>query len=535
MKKITLLIVITIGLLACGGGGDSSESSNTAPTYTLDLGFQRVTTTIPYPFIVTARVLENGQPKTGLANTINITLGRGSRGPVTETSPGNYQFMVNPTQTGEHSVAVSYQNVSITRTPLVFESVHPDWGQPMAVEGLVNTDGYEDGLTVTPNGDYLFVQYGPIYFSGMHLFPLARANGGCGGDRLVPTRCTHPWIDETKGPYTAPERPGFFGGRFSGTTQLHNANSWGIGIEGAPIFAPSTMFYGFKRQPDGSYAEPFWVAFEDENDAIINPYGMSFIINTDGSLTMTFTFNDPTDPDLVDINSDGSVLVESGFDVYTSNFMPGQNHTLGTFVYSGTPGTPPVRGSSLNSTLVDFGKTGTNGINGTQGNSHIYQSGGVIQSIWTDDEYDSDSDKGDISAYVLTSGSFPAGTWDKSILPTPVNQPLPSDESQPFFTGNELFYTHSSTSELPEVFYSKYTGAHSSVAFETPGNWTAPVKILGIGSVDSVGKILAAGEPTIAVINNEQYLYFIYGYIRGYDSVSGLWDVNMQAGYVKKN
>ena len=35
------------------------------------------------------------------------------------------------------------------------------------------------------------------------------------------------------------------------------------------------MFYGIKRQPDGSYAEPFYVAFDDANDA---KWGSSSIV-----------------------------------------------------------------------------------------------------------------------------------------------------------------------------------------------------------------------------------------------------------------
>ena len=227
-------------------------------------------------------------------------------------------------------------------------------------------------------------------------------------------------------------------------------------------------------------------------------------------------------------------MVESGTDVYTTTFFPGQDHSLGMFVYSGTPGTPPVRGSSFNSTVVNLGKTGTNGMYGTQGNSHLHEVGGIVQSVWTDDEYDGDSDTDEIAAYVLTSGSFPNGSWDKALLPAPINQPSPSREFQPFFTGTELFYTHASDTVNPEIFKSVFTGPHSKSGIETSSNWSTPQKIIGIGS-SGLGTLAAAGEPTIATINGNQYLYFTYGYVRGYDGTSGLADINMQAGYIKKN
>ncbi len=31
----------------------------------------------------------------------------------------------------------------------------------------MNDEGYEDGVTITPDGEYLFVQYGPVYLAGV--------------------------------------------------------------------------------------------------------------------------------------------------------------------------------------------------------------------------------------------------------------------------------------------------------------------------------------------------------------------------------
>ncbi|WP_455375589.1 hypothetical protein, partial [Kaarinaea lacus] len=157
-------IIFTVYLLTLFVGCSSGDSSNnSSPSYSITLEFERVATASPNPFIVNVTVLENGALKSGVASDLTIVLGKGTRNAVSEVSPGLYQFTVTPIQTGEHEVTVNYATTSITRTPLVVDGVHADWGQPESVPGLVNTAGYEDGVTITPDGEYLFVQYGPIY------------------------------------------------------------------------------------------------------------------------------------------------------------------------------------------------------------------------------------------------------------------------------------------------------------------------------------------------------------------------------------
>ncbi len=543
MKNLMKFLIFSCFLFQLGCQPKEEETSATnqtpsTPNYSISLDFTRIPNAGLDPFRVTATILKDNSATSGL-NPV-VSLSKGTRGAITDNGDGTYSFTVTPTQTGEHEVTVSYSNSSITRTPLVLYDVHSSWGQPMAVPGLVNTEGYEDGVTVTSDGEYVFVQTGPFHSSGVFVMQAARANSGCGGatKRLDPTRCEHPWINQTIGPYTAPERPGFFDGRFSGTTLLHNAHSWGVGIDQAPNFAISTMFYGFKRQSDGTYKEPFYLAFNDDNDGIIGPFGLSFMLNGDGTAKTLFTFNDPTDPDMVDLDNNGTDDVESYFDVYQTDIVLGQNHNLGDFVYSGTPGTHPVRGSTFNSTLVNFGKIGINGIAGTQGNSHLYYTGSTIHSIWTDDEYDSGGDHGEIAVYTLDFGTIDSGTWTKVMLPTNVNVPGNSNEIQPYFTGSGLYFTRSGVSN-PEVYYSAFSGSHTQAQLANNTYWATPEKILAQDPSGLVGSIAAIGEPTIATINGEEYLYFVYVVVRAYDTAkpmgTGLPDLNFQAGFIKKN
>jgi len=537
--KYLIIVVSLLLLLACSKKDAQPIDEQLPAADSISLEFHRISSAGLDPIQVIATISQNGVPSSGLSPSVTLT--KGSISSITDNNDGSYTFIITPTETGEYPVTVSYANASITRTPLVLMEVHVDWDQPMSVPGYVNTEGYEDGVTITPDGEYLFVQTGPQYFSGLFVMLASRANGGCGGalSRLIPDRCNHPWIDNTIGPYTAPERPDFFDGRYSGTTILHNANSWGVGIEDAPNYPISTMFYGFKRQLDGTFKEPFYVAFNDVNDALIGPFGLSFMMNGDGTATTLFTFNDPTDPDMVDFDNDGMDDGESFFDVYQTTITLGQNNNLGDFVFSGVTGTLPVRGSSFNSTLVNFGKTGLDGIAGTQGNSHLYAPGGVVKSIWIDDEFDDIGvgDSRDISVHILTSGNLNNGTWIKVTLPSNINGAEPNHEIQPFFDGNGLYFALTIKDvRNHEIYYSAYSGTHDQAGYSNNANWATPIRILEIDTaVTTLGAIISMGEPTIGVYNGETYLYFVYAYVRAMDPIGpNLVDVNLQAGFIKK-
>ncbi len=530
MKHLFTALSILL-FVSCSSGSGSGDSS--APVWSIEMDFFRIENAAGLdPFVVNLTILRDGTPTAGLKPT--TTLQRGTASTVTDQGDGRYFFQVTPTQTGEHEVTVAYGNASITRTPLVLKSVHADWNQPMAVPGLVNTAGYEDGVTITPDGQYLFVQTGPQHFSAIFVYLEARINGGCGGDRLLPTVCRHAWLDTLPGPYTAPERPGFFDGRFSSTDFLHNANAWGIGIDQAPVFAYATMFYGFKKQPDGRFTEPFYIAFDDLNDAIANPFGMSFRMNSNGSATMVFAHNDGDASGFYDHdNNVATPEVDSGFDIYTLDITPGQNTNLGTYTI-GAIGQPPVRDPAFfPSEMIDLGKAGTDGIYGTQGNPHLYVlNDGSVHSIWTDDEYDvgdnpgDDSDAGFISVYTLSAGTFPNGTWEKTVLPGIIN--AASMQRQPSFNGKGLYFTQD-----VNVVYSTFNGNDTAADYADNTKWETPVMLLEKDQGDTpLGKIIAIGEPTVTSDNNS--LYFVYGYVRSVDPATGIADINMQAGFVER-
>ena len=460
-----------------------------------------------------------------------ITVAHGEISPVEGGEGGRYAATVTPDRTGELHFTVRAGEAVFERAALVLPEVAEGWGQPMMVSGLVNTEGYEDGVTVSPDDAYLFVQTGPMYFSGLLLFQFPRAQGGCGGDRLSPTRCDHPWVNQTIGSYGPPARPGFYDGRIGDDgSLLHNSNLYQVPNEVSPILAPITMFYGFARQPDGTFAEPFILSFEDANDAIVNPFGMSFQPHRDNTATMLFALNDPAgETPGVDLDGDGTADVPSGFDVFTTEVSLGADHALGRYV----PGPNPleIERADFPPQLVELGAAGTEGRFGTQGNPHLYYDEGGIRSVWTDDEYDTDPespaavDHGDLSVYVL-DGVWPEGPFTKVVLPDPIS--TEAEEIQPFFDGERLVYTRET-----EIWLSRYSGPHTAAGYSDGASWGAPTPILRKDTAQSDGAVIAIGEPTMSVdAEGVRRLYFVYGAIRGFDPISGFPDINMQAGYV---
>lgn len=529
-RPILTSLLVVLGLTACSGEDDPPPPPG---EIRLALDFRRDDGPGLDPFTVFVSVTRGNDPLPG--QTLEVTVDRGTATAVVDRGDGTYDFQVTPAGTGEHPLTVGLGDVEVSRTALVLEDVHAGWEQPLAVPGLVNTAGYEDGVTVTPDGEYVFVQTGPFHWSGIIVFLTPRDQGGAGGNRLVPTEFHHPWIDDLIGPYVAPERPGFFDGRFSGNRCLHNAASWGVGVNQAPNFAISTMIYGFKRQGDGTFAEPFHIAFEDENDALVTPYGLGIKMNGDGTARVVFSLDMPSDLDeaQVDVNGDGfggADDVPSGIDLYTGEIDLDQDNILGHFTPSGTPGTPPRKDTPFSAVPVALGNTGTDGVYGTQGNVGYYESGTTIL-LFTDDEYDTGGDRGEIAVYVLESGTFPGGVWSKTILPSDVN--TADEEIQPFFTGDGMYFTRLSG---PEVWHAPYTGPLTAAGFADNANWGTPSKLLSRSASYTLGSCVAIGEPTACTWQGDDYLYFVYAVVRAIDdsAATTFYDLDFNAGFVRK-
>lgn len=523
MKRRGLLVaatvVVTFMATACsspvgddGSGDGGSGGDGGGQQASLSLEFERIDSAGLDPFQVTAFLTEDGSPAAGRSLGVNVP--RGSVSVVTDKGDGSYTFTVTPSATGKYPVTVSYGGATVRRDGLVLTEVLPGAGQPLLVPGMVNTDGYEDGITITPDGEYLFIQYGPLYFSGLLYLSTICADAGWSMYNLenCPGKPDSSWVFGTRGPYNAPLRPGFPTGSISNGTLSHIDLEIAGVANGVALFP--TVFYGFKRQSDGTFTQPFKVAFNDSKGAN-GPFGLSFQMTGPDSARFVVAWNNYFDGLPGVATADGS---NDKPDIYHGTITLGQDTNLGDVSYAGG------FFSAIDPAILPVGFTTHAGV---QGNPHLYyDSSDEVQSIWVDDEQDSY----DITVYVLTSGSFPDGTWQPVTLPAKINTAVGEDNhvSQPFFTGSRLYLNRGT-----RVVYHEFTGSHDAAGYENDANWGDEVVVLASTAGAAVDGIFGVGEPTIAQREGKTWLYFAYVETRGAGTGAGRYDFKIGAAFVE--
>jgi len=496
LQKYGYIFSLFFLLCACTGNPDSNAGGT--GNISISLNFTRVDQAGLDPFKVTATVAAGANPVTGAS--LSLTVPKGTVSFVIDKGNGSYEFTVTPTATGIYPVTVSYGGAAIRRDALVLNQYETGTGQPLLVPGLVNTDGYEDGITITPDGEYLFIQYGPVYFSGIAYYmsicadPVNYSLYNLFGST---TKDDSNWVFNTIGPYNTPSRPNFPVGAISGGKLTHLNIVIPGTVNGIVLFP--TVFYGFKRQSDGTFAQPFKVAFNDSKGAN-GPFGLSFHM---------------TGPDTADFvlawdNYFNHLLNGDKPDIYYGTITMNQDTNLGEVAYTGDlfqSITPNITPFSFNSSY-----------SGVKGNPHLYYDGtGTVKSIWTDDEQVTH----DITVYVLT-GAYPNGTWSQVTLPSKIN--TAASESQPFFTGTRLYLNRDVS-----IVYHQYLGG----AYDQDSSWGPEVVVLKSDGSTSIGGIFGVGEPTIAVYKGKTYLYFVYVETRSTDAVTSRNDYDLGAAFVE--
>lgn len=502
--KILPLVFLPF-LLSCS----SSKSSTPTSTTTLSLAMTRLPQAGLDPFQVEVTVKVNSVAKAGL--TLGLTVSKGTVSAITDQNNGTYTFTVTPSATGIYPVVVTVNGVSITRKAVVLDSYATGVGQPMTIPGdYVNTEGYEDGVTITPDGSYLFVQYGPIYFSGLFNIQTICSSGSytLGYDlNTCDGRTNSDLVFSTIGPYNNYQRPNFQSQAISNGKVRHLPGVIMAG-DANGLMAPPTMFYGFKRQSDGTFAEPFTLAFDDPKGTS-GPFGLSFKMNGDGTGLFAVAWNNYFDN-----------LGDERADIYSGTITFGQNTSLGSVVY----------GSAFSGDMYDSITPTISPVNfpshvGTQGNPHLYyDSNGIINSIWTDDEDVSY----DLSVYRLTSGTFPTGTWVKDTLPSTIN--TVAQEDQPFFTGDKLIFSRDGN-----IVYHSYqpTNGICGNTFTQNDCWGPEVILVGANGNSTASQIFAVGEPTVANYDGKKYLYFVFVESRSVQNFPGIVDYNTDPAFVE--
>lgn len=498
-KAKLIPFVSALFLLSCSGNSNTASAPSTN-VYTISLSFTRINSGSPNPFQVLATLTKDGTPLAG--QTLTKTVPQGTSSGITDNGDGSYSFTVTPTTTGSYPVTVSFASQSTTRTAVVLDSYGTGVGQPMAVPGdYVNTMGYEDGATITPDGEYLFIQYGPFYFSGIANFATICSSGSYTSGYDLNTcsgRTNSSLVFNTVGPFNNSLRPLFPIGGISGSTLLHLPSLVLAGTANGIVGFP-TVFYGFKRQSDGTFAEPFKVSFNDER-GLNGPFGLSFKMNGGTSADFVVAWNNYFND-----------LGDGGADIYTGSLTLGQDKNLGDVSYSGEAY------ASITPTVSPVNLTPQTG---QKGNPSLYYDNTGVKSIFTDDEVTSH----DLSAYRLTSGNMTSGTWVRDTLPSGIN--TGADERQPTFTGTELIFTRDST--IVSHAYQPTNGACAS-GYTHANCWGSANTLLSANGHTAVGEIGFIGEPTVATIGGQKILYFVYVQARANSNITGIvdWDINV--------
>lgn len=215
--------------------------------------------------------------------SLSIAISAGDAGASTalDLGDGGYRALVTPPfASGELPITATANGTSVSRTAVVLPFIDPRWKQPELVPGLVNTDGTEDSPTISPDGEWLIVgTYSPT--------DLLCCLGLCG--EVADGRSA--FCQTALGPYSAPARPDLPGAnrvtspshirQVAPSICLDNPDGGEVVLplsDGgtAVIMNPPVAAYGFKRQPDGTFTQPFAIAYD--NDGFIQaPFCFSFL------------------------------------------------------------------------------------------------------------------------------------------------------------------------------------------------------------------------------------------------------------------
>ena len=400
---------------------------------------------------------------------VRMTCTRGQISSVTNEGEGVYTASVTPDEagTGEYEVTASIDRrpESVTRTALVLAEVRAHWDQPRKVRGLVNTAGWEDSISITPDGEWLFLVYSPVSISCFWGSPDA---------------CL-----QAVGPWTAPHRPDFIGiERIAPDGTVANT-CLGIPPQDMPWNLPPFTTYGFKRQTDGSFAEPFVIGVPGSGGCIL-PGGLNAYPRADGSAHLLFSWNE--------FDSNGIQFAVAELPALGEFFALGQWE--GVYGLDGR-----VENKQLNVLPIP------DGVVGLGFNVHGFMdSEGSIDHLWFDDEHNS------WNLFVVSlqpGGSYPAGPWSP-----PVSAPIPlltgNEQAMPFFNGQHL-----SIRDQWAIVSARFLGGPGSSPLD-PGLWEPyQVDLAGDpGAATQVGGIFIVAEPTRTdpdlTHDGKEYLYFNY-------------------------
>lgn len=501
----SVLLLIFMLLLGCGGSQSSGEikeprqprdgeaPSDTqeptgSPAPDLHLGFLRNTAPADGSFQAVFWLSGADGSVVDFSSVPVVTASRGDVSSLSARADGKQEVRITPDAvgTGEYPITVSVivagEEKSVSRTAIVMGEVADGWGQPVAVEGLVNTDGTQDSLAISSDGEHLFLHYYPITISCLLVTPFDLSSSYC---------------SQPLGPTSAPERPNMPGADRVDYDlgQVHHGCP-SILFDPSPVPVPPIAMYGFRRQADGSFAEPYAFLLPG-SDGCFSPWGPSVYSNEDGTYRIFLSFNDPRNSDT------GTDFAR----IYEFEFSPGNTQILGTMSLD----------SSNSVQIEDFVLSPATiaGADVHRGNPHVYYEDGAPSLLFYDDEVSAAADQ------FLHVSQWNGTSWDAA---TPLDfapfNTSGNGMSQPYFDGSVLI-----AREGLQLLQFPYNGG----AFNDASSWGAPTVLLSPQPQQSeTGSMIIVAEPTMATVNGIEELYFIYGLQQADGSV------NLRAGLVRR-
>lgn len=420
---------------------------------------------------ITETLTSNGLPVSGAALTVATPDGIASA--VTEAAPGRYVAYVLPYQPSGHvRITTSGAGKTLQHTALMLPQLDASWSLAEPVPGLVNTAGYEDSAEVSPDGEWLLVSdYSPVDV-------ICCVFGTCSSPPVGQLDPAASHCNVSLGATAAPARPRLPGrSRIISPTVIHDeAPSIGLDLPDGQDFEialPPLTGYGFKRQADGSFGQPFLLGFQV--DGVSTPFGYTFAGPSQGNqATLIFAYDDLR-------NVNGDYGPQTGVDLFRSPVTLGADNNFGTFSLD-AQGKIVTDRFPARVELPDRA--------GQQGNPG-YSSDG----LWFDTENEAED--------LFFAAGNALGT---ASLAAPVKVALSrSDrsETQPYPHQGRLYFTANSSQILSAA---RAPGGDPALA----ATWSAERLELAAEGGSRVGAVVAVGEPSLAVRGGVKSLYFIY-------------------------
>jgi len=481
---------VTLALLLVVAYGDSS----TPPSTDSGVDSGPDTLSVPAGLVLTLERLAPGVDfkavviSTGAAPSSipTITSDRGVVSPVTDIGDGRFEATITTDGTGEYVVEATLEGESASDTAVVLELVGARWGQPRKVRGLVNTDGWEDSIYITPDGEWLFLVYSPVSITCTWEFD--DSPGGADNTTFCAT---------ASGPWEGPERPNLGGAERIGPRGEVSPECLGV----TPgVFLPPATTYGFHRQADGSFAEPFVMSFPGSGGCLTTG-GLNVYPNADGSAHALFSWNDWNPPGIEFVVADIPVLGRD-FEVAAWVGTFGAGGAVEGFVGTELP---------IPHALGELGF-----------NAHGVWAADGISRVWFDNE------TGERDLYYAERGAD--GRWTP---PATMGAPLstPGGEIMPFYSASRMYVRLQTAAGAHTIASSSFIGGPT--ADPTDAMSWGPYETDLAGDVPewfTEGAIFTVAEPTVTspalTADGEEILYFNYA-VRAAD---GSADLNV--GYV---